>query len=76
MIVLKLLFLFPFLQPTGCGKTSLLSALSGRLRLESGSIRLNGETLCKRLRRSKIGYVLQHDVFSADLTLKQTLVVC
>ncbi|XP_021949882.1 ABC transporter G family member 21 isoform X2 [Folsomia candida] len=59
---------------TGCGKTSLLSALSGRLRLQSGSIRLNGEQLCKRLRRSKIGYVLQHDVFFADLTLKQTLV--
>ncbi|CAG7835687.1 unnamed protein product [Allacma fusca] len=59
--------------PTGCGKTSLLNSLSGRLRLESGSIRLNGENLCKRLRRSKIGYVLQHDVFFADLTLKQTL---
>ncbi|CAL8143785.1 unnamed protein product [Orchesella dallaii] len=59
---------------TGCGKTSLLNALSGRLRLESGSVRLNGENLCKRLRRSKIGYVLQHDVFFADLTLKQTLV--
>ena len=60
---------------SGCGKTSLLNSLSGRLRLESGSIRLNGEILCKRLRRSKIGYVLQHDVFFADLTLKQTLVV-
>jgi ABC-type multidrug transport system ATPase subunit len=63
------------LQATGSGKTSLLSALSGRLRLESGDIHLNGETLCKALRRSKIGYVLQHDVFFTDLTLKETLVV-
>jgi len=60
--------------PTGCGKTSLLNALSGRLRLASGRIRLNNETLSKRLRRTKIGYVLQYDVFFADLTLKETLV--
>ena len=62
----------------GCGKTTILNSISGRLkrgRLLAGDIRLNGENLCKRLRRTKIGYVLQHDVFFADFTLKQTLTV-
>nr|BBC77942.1 ABC transporter [Thermobia domestica] len=59
--------------PSGCGKTTLLNALSGRIKIDSGSIRLNRENICKRLRK-KICYVLQQDIFFPDLTLRQTLV--
>ncbi|KAJ6649433.1 ABC transporter G family member 14 [Pseudolycoriella hygida] len=58
--------------PSGCGKTTLLDALSGQRPIDSGSIKLNKERLSKKWRR-KICYVLQQDIFFAELTLRETL---
>lgn len=59
--------------PSGCGKTTLLDALSGQRAIDAGCIRLGlHERVSKKWRR-KICYVLQQDIFFAELTLRETL---
>ena len=56
----------------GSGKTTLLNALGGYRALSSGSIRLDGQKMSKRVKRN-VSYVLQEDIFFPNLTLRETL---
>jgi ABC-type multidrug transport system ATPase subunit len=64
--------------PSGSGKTTLLNCLSGRAKLQSGSIAIaqhvvtNEPALMKRL-MAKIAYVQQADIFFGHLTVRDQL---
>ena len=49
--------------------------LTGTITPDCGHVTLNGETIDRRWRR-KMAYVMQHDAFYANLTLRETLTVC
>ncbi|CAB4289194.1 unnamed protein product [Prunus armeniaca] len=58
--------------PSGGGKTTLLNLLSGRVKLNSGTITYNDQPYTKSLKR-RIGYVMQDDLLFPHLTVKETL---
>ncbi|KAI5311956.1 hypothetical protein L3X38_041129 [Prunus dulcis] len=58
--------------PSGGGKTTLLNLLSGRVKLNSGTITYNDQPYAKSLKR-RIGYVMQDDLLFPHLTVKETL---
>ncbi|XP_052791391.1 uncharacterized protein LOC128225564 [Mya arenaria] len=64
--------LLAVLGPTGSGKTTLLNVISGRLKVDDGTITFNGNPFNKRQRR-RLAFVQQQDVFFSKLTLWETL---
>ncbi|XP_062025236.1 ABC transporter G family member 22-like isoform X2 [Rosa rugosa] len=58
--------------PSGGGKTTLLNLLSGRAKLNSGTITYNDQPYTKSLKQ-RIGYVMQDDLLFPHLTVKETL---
>jgi ABC-type multidrug transport system ATPase subunit/ABC-type multidrug transport system permease subunit len=60
--------------PTGCGKTSLINALAGRLEASGeleGEILVNGKPRNKSF-KALVAYVMQDDVLFANLTVQET----
>lgn len=60
--------------PTGCGKTSLINALAGRLEAGgevSGEVLVNGKPR-DRSYRALVAYVMQDDVLFPNLTVQET----
>lgn len=62
------------LGPTGCGKSTLLDILANRKTRHglSGEVFLDGEIYRKNLNH-RIGYVVQDDILSETLTVKENL---
>jgi ABC-type multidrug transport system ATPase subunit len=58
---------------SGCGKTSLLSVLSGKVDKTSGSIRISGKDDTIQNYRKLVGFVPQDDVMHRSLTVKENI---
>lgn len=65
---------------SGCGKTTLLNILTGMLKPDSGTVRIDGTDLqtlhgkaLAALRSQKTGYMMQGNVLLPDLTVMQNL---
>ncbi|XP_031108384.1 ABC transporter G family member 22-like [Ipomoea triloba] len=58
--------------PSGGGKTTLLNLLSGRAKINGGTITYNDHPYNKSLKQ-RIGFVLQEDIVFPHLTVKETL---
>ena len=67
--------IYALLGPNGAGKTSLIRAISGRLRLDAGSVRLLGRDPREREARRQLGLVPQEIALYPDLTLRENLEV-
>ena len=68
--------IYALLGPNGAGKTSLVRAICGRVRLDSGTVRVGGADprLDPSLRR-RVGLVPQEIALYPDLTLRENLEV-
>ncbi|WP_439424950.1 ABC transporter ATP-binding protein [Oenococcus alcoholitolerans] len=54
--------------PSGTGKTTLIAALLGMIKIDQGKIKLLGQTIPDRKIFSKIGYMAQSDALYLNLT--------
>ncbi|KGO27441.1 hypothetical protein Q757_07935 [Oenococcus alcoholitolerans] len=61
--------------PSGTGKTTLIAALLGMIKIDQGKIKLLGQTIPDRKIFSKIGYMAQSDALYLNLTAFDNLVV-
>jgi len=66
--------IYALLGPNGAGKTSLVRAVTGRLRLDGGSVRLSGRDPAEAAARRQLGLVPQDVALYADLSVRENLV--
>ncbi len=64
--------IFGLLGPNGSGKSTLLAMLIGRLKPDSGSLRILGQSLTPKL-RGRMGIVFQEPSLDATMTLGETM---
>ena len=68
--------IYGLLGPNGAGKTTLVRAISGRLRLDDGTVRLCGEDPASHAdARRRLGLVPQEVALYPDLTARENLLV-
>jgi ABC-2 type transport system ATP-binding protein len=66
--------IYGLLGPNGAGKTTLVRAVSGRVRLEAGTVRLMGDDpVIHRKARSRLGLVPQEIALYGELTARENL---
>jgi ABC-2 type transport system ATP-binding protein len=61
------------LGPSGCGKTTLLRAIVGVQRIESGEVLVLGDPAGTPLQRRRVAYVTQAPSIYLDLTVRENL---
>ncbi len=59
--------------PNGAGKTSLIRAIAGRLRLDAGTVQIDGLAPAEARRRSRLGIVPQEIALYPQLTVRENL---
>ncbi len=65
--------IYGLLGPNGAGKTSLVRAITGRLRLDGGSVRLSGRDPADAAARRRLGLVPQEIALYHDLSVRENL---
>ena len=64
------------LGPNGAGKTTLIRAISGRIRLDSGTVKLHGEQVVPGVRTAqsrRLGIIPQHIALYDQLTARENM---